>query len=99
MVKLLHWPSCGDVLAIEPHLIPLPWTVVLLVKNRFSDPTKEQVGQDWQRKDIINDHQGKALKEGCFHNPFLMLSPHPIDRYIASLHQPVEAPRDHVAHM
>jgi len=37
----------------------------LLVKNGFSDPTKEKVGQDWQGKDIMNDHQGKALREGC----------------------------------
>jgi len=35
------------------------------VKNGFSDPNKEQVCQDWQRKDITNDHQAKALKEGC----------------------------------
>ena len=35
------------------------------VKNRFSDLTKEQVGQDQQGKDVMNDHQGKALKEGC----------------------------------
>jgi len=34
------------------------------VKNRFSNLTKEQVGRDWQRKDITNDCQGKALKEG-----------------------------------
>ena len=35
------------------------------VKNRFSDLTKEQIGQDWQGKDITNECQGKALKEGC----------------------------------
>ena len=35
------------------------------VKNGFSSPTKEQVGQDQQGKDVTNDHQGKALKEGC----------------------------------
>src|SRR5882724_6715175 len=35
------------------------------VKNRFSNPTKEQGGQDRQGKDITNDHQGKALREGC----------------------------------
>ena len=34
------------------------------VKNRFSDPTKEQIGHDRCRKDIKNDCQ-KALKEGC----------------------------------
>ena len=35
------------------------------VKNRFYDLTKEQEGRDWQGKDIMNDHQGKALREGC----------------------------------
>jgi len=35
------------------------------VKNGFSDPTKEQIGQDQCRKDITNDHQEKAPKEGC----------------------------------
>ena len=34
------------------------------VKNRFSNLTKEQIGWDQQRKDIMNDHQRKALKEG-----------------------------------
>ena len=37
----------------------------VLVKNGFSDLTKEQEGQDWQGKDITNDRQGKALREGC----------------------------------
>src|SRR5882724_288600 len=35
------------------------------VKNGFSDPTKVQKGWDRQRKDIEDDRQGKALKEGC----------------------------------
>ena len=35
------------------------------VKNGFSDPTKEQIGWDQHRKYITNDHQEKALKEGC----------------------------------
>ena len=35
------------------------------VKNRFSNPTKEQIGWYWCRKDVTNDHQEKALKEGC----------------------------------
>jgi len=37
------------------------------VKNRFYDLTKVQIGQDQDqlRKDITNDHEGKALKEGC----------------------------------
>jgi len=34
------------------------------VKNGFSDTTKEKIGWDQCRKDITNDHQGKALKEG-----------------------------------
>jgi len=32
-----------------------------LAKNAVSDPTKGQEGQDWRGKDIMNDHQGKAL--------------------------------------
>jgi len=36
-----------------------------IVKNRFSNLTKEQLGQDQQGKDIANEHQWKALKEGC----------------------------------
>ena len=39
--------------------------VGLDVKNRSSDLTKEQEGQDWPRKDIMNRHQAKALREGC----------------------------------
>ena len=35
------------------------------VKNRFSNPTKEQEGRDLQGKDVTNDHQGKVLREGC----------------------------------
>jgi len=35
------------------------------VKNGFSDLTKEGIGQDQCRKDIMNDHQEKVLKEGC----------------------------------
>jgi len=41
------------------------WPELACVKNRFSDPTKEQKGQDWPRKDIVNRHQVRALKEGC----------------------------------
>jgi len=36
------------------------------VKNGDSNPTKVQLGQDQTRKDIMNDCQEKALKEG-FH--------------------------------
>ena len=36
-----------------------------IVKNGFSNLTKEQEGRDWQGKDITNDCQGKALREGC----------------------------------
>src|SRR5882724_8951405 len=35
------------------------------VQNGFSDLTKEQKGQDWPRKDIVNRHQVRALREGC----------------------------------
>src|SRR5882724_10960809 len=35
------------------------------VKNRFSDLTKEQKGRDRPRKDVVNRHQVKALREGC----------------------------------
>src|SRR5882724_3434485 len=35
------------------------------VKNGFSDPTKEQEGRDQPRKDVMNRHQVKALREGC----------------------------------
>src|SRR5882724_6701660 len=38
---------------------------IIVVKNRFSDLTKEQEGQDRPRKDIMNRHQAKALREGC----------------------------------
>jgi len=27
--------------------------------------TKEQKGRDWPRKDVVNRHQVKALREGC----------------------------------
>src|SRR5882724_7462252 len=37
----------------------------ILVKNGFSDPTKEQEGQDRPRKDVMNRCQAKALREGC----------------------------------
>ena len=35
------------------------------VNNGFSDPTKEQEGQNRPRKDIMSRHQVKALREGC----------------------------------
>src|SRR5882724_7833547 len=35
------------------------------VKNGFSDPNKEKEGQDRPRKDVMNRHQAKALREGC----------------------------------
>jgi len=37
----------------------------MAVKNRFSDLTKEKIGQDQQRKVVTNDCQGRALEEGC----------------------------------
>ena len=39
--------------------------MILSVKNRFSNPTKVQIGQDQYRKDVMNDHWEKALREGC----------------------------------
>ena len=35
------------------------------VKNGFSYLTKEQEGRDQPRKDVMNRHQVKALREGC----------------------------------
>ena len=35
------------------------------VKNGFSNPTKAQEGRDWPRKDLMNRHRKKALREGC----------------------------------
>ena len=40
-------------------------SVLCIVKNGFSDPTKAQEGRDWPRKDVMNRRQGKALSEGC----------------------------------
>ena len=34
-----------------------------IVKNRFSDLTKEQEGRDRPRKDVMNRRQVKALRE------------------------------------
>ena len=39
--------------------------ILLGFKNRFSDLNKEQIGWDQFRKNSTNDHQEKALKEGC----------------------------------
>ena len=39
--------------------------IKLSVKNGFSNLTKEQEGRDRPRKDIMNRHQAKALREGC----------------------------------
>ena len=41
------------------------WVPGSAVKNGFSDPTKEQKGRDWPRKDVMNRGQAKALSEGC----------------------------------
>ena len=43
----------------------LPKSYLLSVKNRFSNPTKVQIGRDRQRKDMTNKCQEKALREGC----------------------------------
>jgi len=44
------------------------------VKHGFYNLTKEQVGRDWQGKDIMNDHQGKALREGCHEREWARMS-------------------------
>jgi len=49
------------------------------VKNGFSDLTKEQIGWDQCRKDITNDHQGKALKEGCHEREWAQTGVFPIE--------------------
>jgi len=36
-----------------------------IVKNRFSNPSKVQIGWDQQRNDVMNEHWEKALREGC----------------------------------
>src|SRR5882724_1730972 len=36
-----------------------------VVKNGFSDLTKEQEGRDQPRKDVMNRCQVEALREGC----------------------------------
>jgi len=53
-------PSCS--LTWWPRYCPLVWQSV---KKGFSYLTKEKIGQDKCRKDVMNDHQEKALKEGC----------------------------------
>jgi len=44
------------------------------VKNGFSDLNKEQEGRDWQGKDVTNDCQGKALREGCHEREWAQMS-------------------------
>jgi len=39
--------------------------VLLVVKNGLSGLTNVLIGQDTYRIDVMNDHQEKALKEGC----------------------------------
>src|SRR5882724_12446348 len=48
--------------------------MLLVVKNGFSNLTKEQVGQDQQGKDIMNDHQAKAPREGCHEREWAQMS-------------------------
>jgi len=43
----------------------LAHTLRTIVKNRFSNLTKEQIVWDQCRKEVMNDCQLKALKEGC----------------------------------
>ena len=45
-----------------------------IVKNGFSILTRGQAGQDWQVKDITNDRQGKALREGCHEREWAQMS-------------------------
>jgi len=54
--------------------------LMVVVKDRFSDPTKEQIGQDQCRNDITNDHQEKALKEGCHEREQAWMDVSPIEK-------------------
>ena len=48
------------------HTLSIPADIyVLPVKNGFSNPTKVQIGQGQYRRDVTDDCQMKALKEGC----------------------------------
>src|SRR5882724_13143917 len=44
------------------------------VKNGFSDLTKEKIGRNQQGKDIMNDYQEKAFKEGCHEREWAQMS-------------------------
>src|SRR5882724_442048 len=56
---------------LHPDSLLVPATLwfhslqVVPVKNRFSNPTKEQKGQYRPRKDVVNRYQVRALREGC----------------------------------
>src|SRR5882724_9626774 len=66
----LHWGASS--VHMQAYVMNVCWTavdrdarLVIIVKNGFSDPTKEKKGRDQPRKDIVNRHQVKALREGC----------------------------------
>src|SRR5882724_2770763 len=63
MVKEKHLTNwAADCFLAFKTLANMSWRSV---KNGFSDLTKEQKGQDQPRKDIVNRHQVRALREGC----------------------------------
>ena len=67
-IAFLCYPCCTHHLAVFwPVLQYFLFLMAMLsnVKNRFSDPTKEKKGRDQPRKDVVNIHQVKALREGC----------------------------------
>jgi len=55
--------------------VDLRWEQIVTVgvKNGFSDPTKEKRSRS-ARKDVMNDHQGKALREGCHEREWAQIS-------------------------
>ena len=60
---LIYWESYSSIMGYGDTRVNK--SRVHTVKNGFSDPTKEQKGRDWARKDVVNWHQVKALREGC----------------------------------
>ena len=51
---------------VSTHTLFIPdLAPIAPVKNRFSNLTKAQEGQDRPRKDKMNRHWGEALSEGC----------------------------------
>src|SRR5882724_7767810 len=60
----IDWPALFLMFKTGPRSA-LPLFVLASVKNGFSNPTKEQEGQDQPRQDIMTRCQVKALREGC----------------------------------